>query len=446
MASFEPPLPPLTPDAPEPAPGLDVPLPPPLVGLGSPWAPADAENRDRILDWWRMWFHRVFFPWIAAWVAYWAAQWARIIAYLNVWLTYAGEYIELHAVNGHSWWKTDDEIDPNTPTVVEIIPYDEYRPLLVGDLVSSTDNLRYGEIIQVIDDTHALVEYVGELRGLQGFAGNGWWVTPDDIAGSGTTTVIVPLHADRSIQVGDLVVDSSVFNRYGIVTEVTDPLTGEVEVDYQGTLRGSDGADGPEGPEGPEGPQGPAGVADDASVAALVNDDESLTRDALDAWLGESAVSRVIASLPATYTYNNSVAETDIFTYTFPVNPPDGTRIRLRLWGTILMNAGTGYSTTGRLRMGSTLLIAFPLGMGAASTTPWGMNVQFDFVFRSGSFNVGGDWHIINPMLGSSAQIINAYESVAPWSAANVLRVTTLMSNASTQFEVKLMGVVMESL
>ena len=242
MASFEPPLPPLTPDAPEPAPELDVPLPPPLVGLGSPWAPADAENRDRILDWWRMWFRRVFFPWIAAWVAYWAAQWARIIAYLNAWLNYAGEYIEDHAVNGHSWWKTDTPIAPTGTTVVEIIPYDEFRPILIGDLVSDTStNVVYGIVTALVDDTHAEVTPLGQLRGERGLEGFGWWSTGDTIAHTGTTTVVVDAQGDRLPQVGDFVADQSETTAYGQVVALDPSDEFVVEVEYIGTLQGPPG-------------------------------------------------------------------------------------------------------------------------------------------------------------------------------------------------------------
>lgn len=239
MAPFVPPEPPLTPDAPQPAPDLETPLPEPIVGYGSPWAPIDAENRDRILAWWRMWFLRVFFPWIKAWTAYWAAQWARIIAYLNSWLTYAGQYIEDHAVNGHSWWKTTTVISAVGTTVVEL-PFDQYRPILVGDLVSdTTDDIRYGQVIALVDATHAEVTPLGTLRGLRGFAGNGWWITADPIAHSGTTSVVIPTNPTRDPQVGDIVVDGTSSVAYGQVTTITDST--HVVVTYIGTLQGPPG-------------------------------------------------------------------------------------------------------------------------------------------------------------------------------------------------------------
>ena len=234
MPPFVPPEPPIQPDAPTPPPTLDVPLPPPEVGFGSPWAPADAENRDRILDWWRMWFRRVFFPWIAAWIKYWHDQWARIIAYLNEWLAYAGEYIEEHAVNGHSWWKTNTVIARSGTTVVEIIPYDEFRPLLVGDLVSDTSpDVSFGQVVAVVDTTHAEVEYLGDLRGLAGLS---WWTTETNINASGTTDVILPAYPGRHPQINDLVSDNSSSLRFGQIVAITDDT--HVTVNALGTLRG----------------------------------------------------------------------------------------------------------------------------------------------------------------------------------------------------------------
>lgn len=237
MAPFVPPEPPLIPDT-TPAPTLDVPLPPPEVGFGSPWAPADGENRDQILDWWRMWFRRVFFPWIDAWIAYWAAQWQKVIDYVNTWIDAADEYITLHAVNGHSWWKTDTVIATTGTTDVEI-PFDQYRPILIGDLVSdSTEDISYGQVTALIDNTHATVTYLGTLRGLTGAAGFGWWPTVTPIAHTGTTDVVLSL-GDRDPQVGDLVVDSSDSVAYGQISAVTDPE--HVTVTYIGTLQGPPG-------------------------------------------------------------------------------------------------------------------------------------------------------------------------------------------------------------
>lgn len=238
MAHTEPPAP-IEPDTPTPPPSLDVPLPPPLVGKGNPWKPADAENRDRILDWWRMWFRRVFFPWIDAWIAYWAAQWARLIAWINSWFSWAEDYIEDHAVNGYSWRKTETPIGPGN-TVVTIDPGDAFTPLRVGDLVSdTTDDVTYGEIIEVLSDTTALVAPLGVLRGIQGFAGYGWAVTADTLNPEAPTTVTIPTDPTREPQIGDLVLDSSPAVQYGLVIAVIDSTT--VTVEYIGELRGPEG-------------------------------------------------------------------------------------------------------------------------------------------------------------------------------------------------------------
>lgn len=181
MSPFVPPEPPLEPDAPTPPPELNVPLPPPEVGLGSPFVPADAENRDRILDWWRAWWRRVFFPWIASWGGYWSLQWLNVINYLNTWFSAAEEYITENAASGLSWQKTNAPIASSGSTNVEIIPVSPIWPLRVGDLVSdTTDNSNYGVITSVIDTTHATVLYLGSLRGAPGPN-----TIPTDVAVSG---------------------------------------------------------------------------------------------------------------------------------------------------------------------------------------------------------------------------------------------------------------------
>ncbi len=254
MATFEPPEPPFVPDGPTPPPTLDTPLPPPEVGFGSPWAPADAENRDRILDWWRMWFKAVFFPWIAAFIAYWDTQWQRLADYINTWMAAADEYITLHAVNGHSWWKTATAIAPAGTTTVAL-PFDQYRPILVGDLVSdSSPAVRWGQVTALVDDTHAVVTYVGDLRGL---TGHSWWTTVTTIAGAGTTDVIIDTDVDRIPVVGDLVSDQSTLTRYGKITVVTD--TTHVTVTYIGQLQGPQGIQGDPGPASTV--PGPAGLS-----------------------------------------------------------------------------------------------------------------------------------------------------------------------------------------
>jgi len=99
MATFPPPDP-FDPAAPTDAPALTTPEVPPEVGFGSPWAPANGENRDRILDWWRSWFTNVFFTWTATWSTWWLTQWQTLATYLNTWITDASTYIETNAIQG----------------------------------------------------------------------------------------------------------------------------------------------------------------------------------------------------------------------------------------------------------------------------------------------------------------------------------------------------------
>lgn len=239
MASFTPPDPPFVPDDPTPPPTLSVPLPPPEVGEGSPWAPADSENRDRILDWWRMWFRRVFFPWIAAFTTWLDTQWNRLATFINTWITAADEYITEHAIAGYSFRVTSTPIAPEGTTNVEIAEGldAEHRPLVVGDLVlDETDESNYGVITVVIDDTHATVQYLGSLKGR---AGHGWWVTATPISAVGTTDVVLSAESDRLPQVNDLVSDESSALRYGIITVVADAT--HVTVSPLGVLRGLPG-------------------------------------------------------------------------------------------------------------------------------------------------------------------------------------------------------------
>lgn len=206
-------------------PELTVPLPPPEVGVGSPWAPADGENRDRILDWWRMWFRRVFFPWIQS-----------LVGYLNEWLGDAEAYIIAHAIAGYSTRLTADTLNLTGTTDVQItIGEDvEFRPLIIGDIViDQTDDSRFGTIVAVIDDTHATVLTIGTIKGSPG---HGWWVTVTPIDATGTTDVVLPVETDRIPQINDLVSDTSSALRYGIVTAVIDPT--HVTVAPLGVLRG----------------------------------------------------------------------------------------------------------------------------------------------------------------------------------------------------------------
>lgn len=235
MATF-PPEPPFDPDAPIDPPALNVPLPPPEVGEGSPWAPADSENRDRILDWWRAWFRRIFFPWIAAWIAYWADQWQRLADYLNEWISEVDEYISEHAISGYSWRTTQTDLaeSGDTTGVVFTNVDQDHRPLVVGDLVSDqSDFERYGIITTVTTPTTATVHTLGQLHGL---AGLGWWTTQTPISATGTTDVELPVEPGRVPQVDDLVVDASSALRYGQITVVIDDT--HATVTPLGVLRG----------------------------------------------------------------------------------------------------------------------------------------------------------------------------------------------------------------
>jgi len=207
-------------------PELDVPLPPPEVGFGSPWAPADGENRDRILDWWRMWWRRVFFPWLSA-----------FLAALNAWLEAAEAYIIAHAISGYSWRTTATVLDPvvGHTTAATFTGVDQaFRPLVVGDLVADeTAAKTYGEITAVIDATHATVTTLGKLSGLDGHS---WWTTTTPISATGTTDVTLTAEAGRLPQVGDFVSDQTSALRYGEVTALIDAT--HVTVAPLGVLRG----------------------------------------------------------------------------------------------------------------------------------------------------------------------------------------------------------------
>lgn len=209
-------------------PELTVPYPPPEVGEASPWAPADGENRDRILDWWRAWWRRVFFPWLA-----------NFIGYLNTWLEDAEAYIIAHAISGYSFRTTTTPLDPNIGNTTDavFIVDQAFRPLVVGDLVlDETTSSIYGEITALVDPTHATVTTLGTLKGV---AGHGWWVTATPISATGTTDVVITPETDRVPQINDLVSDESSALRYGIVTALVDST--HVTVSPLGVLRGLPG-------------------------------------------------------------------------------------------------------------------------------------------------------------------------------------------------------------
>jgi len=168
MATFPPPTP-FDPAAPPTEPTLVTPEVPPEVGFGSPWAPANGENRDRILDWWRAWWVNVFFPWVTAFGTWWGDQWTALATYLNLWVADVDTYITNNAVNGHSWWSTDTVMALTDTTDVTITTATTNRPLLVGDLVSDTSAVSsYGEITAVLTDTTATITYLGSLQGVPG--------------------------------------------------------------------------------------------------------------------------------------------------------------------------------------------------------------------------------------------------------------------------------------
>lgn len=231
MSDFPPPFVP---------PSLTVPYPPPEVGEGSPWAPVDAENRDRILDWWRAWWRRVFFPWLAS-----------FIAGLNTWLADVEAYIIAHAIAGYSLRITSDPINATGTTDVEITVGEdvEFRPLVVGDVVlDQTTDSRFGVITAVIDDTHATVQVLGTVKG---YPGHGWWLTASTIAHTGTSAVVLTAETDRVVQLNDLVLDESASSAYGIVTAITDAT--HVTVAFVNTLQGPQGIPGDPGPQGDPG-------------------------------------------------------------------------------------------------------------------------------------------------------------------------------------------------
>lgn len=244
MASFTPPDPPFVPDDPTPPPTLNVPLPPPEVGEGSPWAPADSENRDRILDWWRMWFRRVFFPWIEAFTTYWDAQWNRLATYINTWITAADTYISEHAIAGYGFRPTATDIAGSGTTNVVFTNVDtEFRPVVVGDLaLDESSDGNFGIVTVVIDATHATVQYLGSLRGAAGYS---WRLTDTPIADSGTTNVILEADTVRPFNLGDLVLDTTSDGNFGVITTLIDPT--HVTVTFAGSLRGPSGADGVNG-------------------------------------------------------------------------------------------------------------------------------------------------------------------------------------------------------
>lgn len=99
MATFPAPTP-YNPAAATAEPSLTTPDVPPVVGVGSPWEPANGENRDRILDWWRSWWLNVFYPWVNTFSTWWYNQWVSLVGYQNTWISDASAYITANAIPG----------------------------------------------------------------------------------------------------------------------------------------------------------------------------------------------------------------------------------------------------------------------------------------------------------------------------------------------------------
>jgi hypothetical protein len=151
----------------------------------------------------------------------------------------ADAYITEYAVAGLSFRTTETPIAPEGTTNVVLIVSDAARPVVVGDLVlDSESDGNYGIVTAVIDATHATVNYVGTLRGPIGLS---WRTTATDIAGAGTTDVVLA----PGFALGDLVVTTQVDSNYGMITALIDAT--HATVAYQGSLRGAVGPAGPSG-------------------------------------------------------------------------------------------------------------------------------------------------------------------------------------------------------
>lgn len=225
---------PWAPDNPPSQPTLTVPEPEPRVGEGSPWAPADGENRDHILDWWRAWWRRVFFPWLAAFVQWILDILQDLADYLNSWIHSVDVYITQHATSGHNIWLTRTPIN-HTGTTDVIIPESGVSNGVqvphVDDLVlDSTTSRTLAVITAVTDDTHVTVSPDGVI------GGNTLWTTGTPINTTGTTDVTLTPIGTRYPQLGDWVSDASDNLRIGIITNITDAT--HVDVTPYSTMRG----------------------------------------------------------------------------------------------------------------------------------------------------------------------------------------------------------------
>lgn len=236
MASFD--YPPLTPD-PDPSPlSPTIPLNPPMVGEASPFDHVDGQNRDLILEAIRSWIRHPLRDWTTAWQNYLVYWLALVSAWLNDFVTAADEYITEHAISGYSWRTTATNINPTGTTTVTFTGVDtDHRPLIIGDLVSDQSYTKqYGVITSVVDASHAVVQSLGFLSGLNGHS---WWPTATTINPATPTVVTLTPEAGRPPQIGDFVFDGSTYITYGKITHVTDDST--VTVTPIGSLRGLSG-------------------------------------------------------------------------------------------------------------------------------------------------------------------------------------------------------------
>ena len=133
-----------------------VPLNSPMVGFASPFDHTDGQNRDIILESIRAWASQNLLTWSGSWQTFFTG-----------WIASISAYITANAIAGYSWRSTVTPISSTGNTTVIIVP--NYSPLLVGDLIADTSALiNYGVVTAVVDPTHAIVTYIGSLRGVPG--------------------------------------------------------------------------------------------------------------------------------------------------------------------------------------------------------------------------------------------------------------------------------------
>jgi hypothetical protein len=237
MAEFDPVPPPLNLPAVPDVLSPEVPLNPPMVGFASPFQHVDSENRDIILESIRTWVWRNLLPWTTSWQDQLTAWETAEEDQLNAWMTLVDAYITAHAISGYSFRVTATAIAGSGTTEVVFANVDQdFRPVVVGDLVldESIDG-NFGIVTAIIDPTHATVSYVGSLRGPQGVS---WRETDTDIAGSGTTNVVLA----APFYLGDFVLTTLADGNWGVITALIDST--HATVTFAGTLRGPDGQNG----------------------------------------------------------------------------------------------------------------------------------------------------------------------------------------------------------